>query len=473
MASVSSLGSGSGLDLSGLLTQLMTAEQIPLTALQKKEASYQANISAFGTLSSALSSLQSAASSLIPTSGTTAANMYQTYSASVADSTIASATAKSGAVAGSYSLEVSSLAQSQRLVTPAYSGGSASTAIDTGTLKIELGSLSGSTFTADSTRTLSITVDSSNATLGGLRDAINAAKGGVSATIVNGSSGAQLVLTSTSTGTANVMRLSGLNNFDYDPETDAGTLTQNTASGGQAAADAAFTLNGIAGTSSTNTVSNMLDGVTLTLLKKTSGTATTLTVSKETSSALSSALNSFVKSYNDAFSTISSLGAYDSKTKTAGQLQGNSALRSVQTQLRNLVFNTTSGNTSTIQRLSDIGVSFAKDGTLSLDSTKLQKAVSKDFDSVANLVSNVGTAFKKGVDGMVGTTGTVTAATDSLNRMIKMTQAQEQTLSDRLTTIEARYRSQFTSLDTLIAGMKQTSNYLTQQLANLSSSSSN
>lgn len=482
MATISSLGSGSGLDLSGLLTSLMQAERAPLTALQQKEASYLSKISALGTLQGSLSALQSSASALIPGTNVSLTDKYLSTNASVADTTIASATATASAVAGTYSLEVSSLALNQRLVTPAYAGGSSSTTIATGTLTLDFGTLSGGTFTSDVTRTRTITVDGTNNTLGGLRDAINAAGAGVSATIVNGTAGAQLVLSSNSAGLSNVMKLSGLTGFDYDPNTPVlpatthGTLTDDALLGGQAATNAAFKLNGIAGTSTSNTVTGVLDGVTLTLTKQTAtNTPTTLTISKNKTASLTAALTAFVKSYNDAAKTMTSLGAYNESTKTGAALQGNSTLRATQSQIRSLVFDTTLGGTSPYQRLSDIGITFAKDGTLSFNSTKLATAVDADFTSVSSLVSKVGTAFNKGIESLVGISGSVTYATTSANSMVKTLRAREQSVSDRLAMIEKNYRSQFTALDTLIAGMKQTSTYLTQQLANLpgvSSSSS-
>ena len=474
MATISSLGSGSGLDLNSLLTNLMQAEQLPLVALQNREASYQSRISALGTLQSALSSLQTAAGSMAPATGTTAATKYTTYNASVADTSIATASAGAGAVTGSYSLEVSSLAQSQRLVTPAYAGGSATTPIATGDLQIEFGKLSGGVYTADSARTKTITIDSSNATLGGLRDAINTANIGVSATIVTGTNGAQLVLSGIGTGVSNVMKLSGtgippLTGFDYDPVTDTGTMTQDPLQGGQVAVDAAFKLNGIAATSSTNSVTGVLDGVTLNLLKTSAiltpatvgppataatYTPTTLKVSKDSVGSLTTSLNSFIKAYNDANTAMSSLGAYNETTKSAGALQGNSTLRTAKNQIKSLVFGATAGGTSPYQHLSNIGVSLAKDGSLSLDSAKLSAAVAADPTSVANLVAAVGSAYKTSIEGLVGSTGSVTAATDGANRTIKDLTKRQQTLSHRLTIIQANYIKQFTALDSLIAGMQ-------------------
>lgn len=481
MASVTSLGVGSGLDLQGMLTKLMQVEQQPLTLLQNKQASYQSKISALGTLQSSLAALQTAAAGLTPSSTQTATEKFSSYSASVADTTIASASAAKGAVAGSYSLEVSSLATAQRLVSPASAFVSASTAlnVDAGTLKIEFGKftpatttpVAAATYTPDATRNLDISI-SANASLNDIRDAINAKNGGVSATIVTGTNGPQLVLTSLKEGTDNVMRLSGLTgtdagNFNFDPLAPAVGTFSETAAGGRTASNAAFELNGIAGTSSTNAVTGVLDGVTLNLIKTNVGTPTTVTVSQNTTTGLTSALQAFVKAYNDSNSTMGGLGTYNATTKIAGALQGESSLRTAQGQVRSLLFGTTGDSASAYQRLSDIGVSVAKDGTLSLDTTKLNTAITSDFTGVANLVAKIGDTYNKTLEGIVGTTGSLVSATTGVTRMIKDLTNRQNVLSDRLTRIEASYRKQFTALDTLIASMNKTSTYLTQQLANL------
>lgn len=486
MASVTSLGVGSGLDLQGMLTKLMQVEQQPLTLLQKKQTSYQSKISALGTLQSALAALQTAAAALTPSSTQTATEKFASYSASLADPAIASASATKGAVAGTYSLEVSALASAQRLVSPASAFTSASSAlnIDAGTLTIQFGLLTPATtnpvaaaaYTPDTTRSLNISI-AAGASLNDIRDAINAANGGVSATIVTGTNGPQLTLTSLKEGTANVMQLSGLTgtdagNFNFNPLSPAvGTLSE-TAAGGRSASNAAFTLNGIAGTSSTNTVSGALDGVTLSLSKTNVGTPTTLTVSQNTTTGLTTALQAFVKAYNDANSTMGGLGTYNATTKIAGALQGDSSLRTAQSQVRSQLFGTAAGGTSSYQRLSDIGVTVAKDGTLSLDTTKLSAAISSDFTGVANLVAKVGDSYNKTLEGIVGTTGSLVSATTGVTRMIKDLATRQNVLSDRLTQIEASYRKQFTALDTLVASMNKTSTYLTQQLAALTKTTS-
>lgn len=479
---ISSLGVGSGLDLSGLLTNLMQAEQQPLLALQTKEASYQSRISALGSLKGALSALQTAASSFIPSSGQTALNKYTSFSTSIADTTIASSSASTGAVAGSYSLEVSALAKFHRLTSPDTTDVPGTAALAAGLasggeLKIELGTLSGTspalTFDDDPTRGLSVTI-AAGATLANVRDAINAAAtdGRISATLVNGSNGQQLVLTSNKTGLANVMKLSGIGGLDFDPAgAGTGKLSQDPAKGGQAASDAAFTLNGIAATSSSNTASGVLDGVTLTLLKTNIGTPTTLTVTRDSTTALTTAINSFIKAYNDAAKSMKDLGFYNAETKQAGALQGDSTLRGAQSQVRNLL-QTVVGGSAAYKTFSDIGVSLQTDGTLKLDSSKLKAATDADYAGVTNLVASIGTTFKTGLESLVGATGNITAATDSANRLIKALDKRQETLVARLTQVEERYRKQFASLDTLIAGMKQTSSWLTQQLSSLPGASS-
>lgn len=446
MATITSLGAGSGLDLESLITKLMDAERTPLTALQTKQSSYNSQISALGSLKSKLADLQTAANGLKPSTGQSALDKFASYTATSSDTTIASPTATTGAVAGSYSLVVTQLAQAQRSLSNAPPAVTP-TIGDT---------LSFSFATNGATRDKTITIDSTNNSLSGLRDAINNANMGVSATIVNGTNGAQLILTGEE-GAANTFTLTGTGNL-------ASAFSMQTT-----AQDANFSVNGIASTSSTNQASGVVDGVTLNLGKTGS---TTITVAKDNTTNLTTALNAFIKAYNDANSLMKTQGAYDQSTQKAGPLQGNSTLRDAQSSVRGLLFSTAASGTSAYKRLSDIGVSVAADGTLKLDSTKLGSALAADANGVAGTVAAAGAAYSNKLGQIVGSSGSIQIATDSTNKLIKNITDREAVLERRLTTIEARYRKQFTALDTLVAGMKQTSTYLTQQLANLTTSSS-
>ena len=465
MATITSLGTGSGLDLETLVTKLMSVEKIPLTSLQTKQSAYETKISAMGTLQSALASLQTSAGKLKLGPLDTAASKFGAYTATVANTSVASATASAGAVAGSYSLEVSQLAQAQRLQSSAFSSAASSITATGGSITLELGTLSGGSYTPDTARSVTLNLQA-GATLGDLRDAINSSDAGVSATIVNGSGGAQLVLTSEE-GTNNVMQLSGtgVTGFDYNP-TAGGTQGWTQTS---AASDAQFTLNGIAVTSHSNTVSDAIDDVTLELTGTTS-TPTTLKITEDFSKNIQSALESFVTAYNAAYSTMSSLGAYDPTTKVAGNLQGNSTLRFAMTQIRQTLFSTTTDDSgSAYQTLSNIGVSVSASGSLSLDSTKLAAAIAADPNAVTSLVSNVGTQYDALVSKLTGTDGSISVATNGWKKSVSDLEDQQERLSLRLETIEARYRARFAALDTLVSSLSSTGDFLTNYISGLNS----
>ncbi len=450
MATVTSLGVGSGLDLESLVTSLMAVESKPLTALQTKAASYTSKISALGTLKSKLSALQTASAAMRTTIGKTALTTFASYSASVTDTTIASATAATGAVSGSYTLEVEQLARAQRFASGTFSSTTDAIGDEGDTLTFDFATPDAE----GNSRSVTITLDSSNNSLTGLRNAINNANMGVSATIVSGTDGPQLIF-------------SGQEGLDNEITLSGQLATQF----GQAvsAQDAKFSINATAATSSPNTARAVPPRVTIILAKE--GT-TTLTVAAEYSTNMTSALNSFITAYNAANSTMTTMGAYDATTKTAGALQGNQVVRDSQTTMRSLLYGTTTGGTSAYQTLSDIGVTVGTDGSLTLNSTKLESALAADPNAVATLVTKIGESYNTELEKTVGYSGRIQIATDSANAVVKDLQARQEALTLRLETIEARYRTKFSALDTLISSLNTTSSYLTQQLASLTNSDS-
>lgn len=460
MATVSSLGAGSGLDLSSLLSNLMAAEQQPLLLLQKREASYQARISAFGSLQGGLSALQTAASALVPAAGTSASDKFTTYRTSFADTTLATATATAGAGASTYNLSNIVLAKAEQIRKTGFTLPTATDGSENGSLAIKIG-----TGTA-------VNVDvKGGSTLADVRDAINKSTAGVTASIINNGSADYLTITAKDTGQANQITITSSipawSSFDYTPPgASTANYINNSWSEQQEAKSASVDINGLTVTSNSNTISSSISGVTVNLLKE-STSGTSLTVSKDLSGSLTTALTAFIKAYNDANSTMNGLGAYNATTKVAGPLQGNSTLRTAQSQIRGQLFDATAGGTSAYQHLSNIGVTLAKDGTLSLDTTKLNAAINTDYTAVSNLVSSAGTSFKSTLEGLLGSSGAIAAATNGTNRLITANTKQQERLSQRLVSIEARYRKEFTALDSLVGSMKNTSTYLTQQLANL------
>ncbi|MDB5799881.1 MAG: fliD [Rhodocyclales bacterium] len=452
---ITSAGLGSGIDVESLVTKLMALERQPINQLQTKETSVKTRLSAYGTLKSNLSALQDAAEAL-QTRAKFASN-----TAVVADTTAASATVDSTAVASSYSLAIDKLAQTEKVRSIGYA--SASTTIATGTLKIDLGNFNGTTFTADALRSVSVTINSSNNTLAGLRDAINGANAGVTASLVNDGSATRLVVSSKDSGANNAFKLSGLTGFDFNPAA-ASTLLST-----QVSQDASFTLDGIAMTRSSNKITDALDGVTLNLAKIT--TATTLTVGSDTSS-ITTKINAFVTAYNNTIGLMSSQSSYNADSKTAGPLNGESSVRSIQAQLRSIVGGSVGADTS-FGRLSDIGIQVGANGKLTVNSDKLSTALKDPTKDVAGLFitgtssSGFAAQIADRVKTILGTDGVLTARTDGLNKNIKSTDDSISKLESRMSVIEARYRAQFNAMDRTVASLTGTSNFLTQQLSRL------
>ena len=423
---ITSAGVGSNLPIDSLISQLMQSEALPLTALAKKEASYQAKVSAFGSLSSALGTFQTALAALKNPS------TFRTLTASSSDTSVLAAAASGKAAAGSYNINVTKLAQAQSIA----SAGQASTTASIGaggttTLSFQLGTITGGTLTdgtyagasfaqSGEQATGTVTINNNNNSLQGIRDAINAANLGVTATIVNDGSDNpnHLVLTSTKTGATSSMKISVSgdaaieNLLAYDP---AGTqnLKQNTV-----AQSAALTINGIAVSSESNSISNALEGISLSLSKV--GTSN-LTVSRN-SSALETGVTGFVKAYNDLNQTLKNLTTFNGVGKANGELLGDSTVQTIQAELRRTLSTTIDGLKGDYLTLSQIGVSFQKDGTLALDTSKLQTAISKNPDGVGALFAEMGSTTDSLVD-FVGSTKNTKAGSYALNITQIATQA--------------------------------------------------
>ncbi|MCB1942394.1 MAG: flagellar filament capping protein FliD, partial [Candidatus Accumulibacter sp.] len=303
-----------------------------------------------------------------------------------------------------------------------------------------------------------------------IRDAINGAGAGVSALVINGTAGKQLILTSGTAGSNQFIKLSGVAGLTYDPDATPQPLTDPLVQT-QAAQGSSFKLNGIAVAGLSNTITTAVDGLTINLLKGPEAPATaistTLTISKDNAS-LSAGVNALVKAFNDFQTAASSLGSYDAASKKAGALNGETTLRTAQNAFRTVLGNPPSPLAgATLQHLSEIGVTMQKSGKLSVDAARMSSAIADDLGAVAELVAAYGSAFKAAADGLVGAGGLIAARSEGLSTSIKGLGKQSETISARLTQIEARYRKQFTSLDLLISGMTKTSTFLQQQLASL------
>lgn len=466
---LSSPGIGSGLNVDGIVSQLMALEKRPLSMLASREGRQQAQLSAFGRLEGALSTLQASVKAL------THSTTFNDIKASLADTTIASVSAATNATAGKHKIEVLTLAQSQKIKSGNFAQTSAT--LGSGTLTIAFGTYHGDgSFTANPDKAArTITIGAGQSSLVGVRDAINHAQAGVTASIVNDGSGHRLVIASNDTGLSNALRIT-VSDADGNNTDNAGLsrLAFDASIGGVshlaetvAARNATLTINGIAISRSSNTISDALEGVTLNLLRANPGNLTSLSVSRDTGST-QRAVEAFIKSYNDLNQTINSLSRFDATSRQASVLTGDSTLRTVQSQVRRLLTSTFPAGEGGFATLSQIGVNFQKDGALTLDNRKFNEALNTSPGGVAALFSrNFAPSLDQAVDGMLKTNGLIDSRMNGINTAIKEIGRQRDAIGRRLEETEKRFRAQFAALDAMIASMSQTSNFLRQQLANL------
>ncbi len=437
-------GIGSGLDVEGIVSQLMTFERRPLDNLNSLERSLKGQLSSFGQLKSALSTFQDAMANL------SSVSKFQIHSATSSDENTFTATAASDAAPGSYSVQVERLAEAHKLTTTGvdYAG-------QTGTFTVNVGATS-----------FDVTIDATNNTLEGIRDAINVAAGNdvVTATTVNADAGTELILTANGTGADNAITFTA---GTLDPSADIGLVSQNgLTTAGDPNSFAAANLNaevlidGFSVTSANNTLAGALNGVTLTLVAADVGVAKTLTVAKD-NAAVKDSVQSFVDSYNSLRSTIRSLG------KEGGELQGDSGLLSIERSLQG-VFNVSPSGLD-YSNLTDVGISTNEDGSLALDSTVLDEKLATNFSGVADLFANdaQGYAFRFDAlaNGFLQTDGLLDGREESINSRISSVNDRQDSMEYRMGLIEQRLRKKFSALDGLIAQMNSTGNFLSQQLA--------
>jgi flagellar hook-associated protein 2 len=327
--------------------------------------------------------------------------------------------------------------------------------LGTGTLTISVGGTN-----------TSITIDATNNTLTGLKDKINNSGAAVTASIVNIGAATpdyRLIVQSKNTGTANGVTISGALSGGGDPFAGGGNVVQ-------AAADAQFTVNGLSLTRSSNTISDAISGATFNLLKD-GGASSTITVASDTG-AVTGTVKNFVDAYNAAIKIVNDQFKLDPSTNKQGTLGGDAVLRGVASQLRAAI-SSVGGIGSGIKYVSDIGIRFEKDGTLSLDESKLTSALSSNPDGVKNLflstqngigkrVPNVIDRFINSVSGALTTRQNgITASIGNIDKKI----AREE---ERIATYEKNLTDQFTALEKVVSQMNQQSQFLSQQLTSLS-----
>jgi flagellar hook-associated protein 2 len=309
--------------------------------------------------------------------------------------------------------------------------------------------------------------------LAGIRDAINSASGnpGVRATLVSEGSGSHLVLTSQTTGEAQKIQVSasggdgGLDQIAYS-QSNQTHYTQL-----KAAQDAIVKVATYQSTSATNNVTSAIDGVSLTLLDSDVGVTKTLTVSYDRST-VTAKINNFVSAYNALKSQITKLSGYNSATKSAGAMMGDSMLTSLDSQLRKMLQDPATGNSRQFSTLANIGITTQVDGTLTVDNAKVQAALNSNLDEVSRLfggTNGVATRLFAKVEESLKSNSAIDSRTQNLVKQQKVLSDRQASVNSRMETVRAGYVRQFTALDSMLAKMQTTSSYLSQQIDQLAS----
>jgi flagellar hook-associated protein 2 len=444
---LTTLGAGSGIDTKALAQNLANAEIQPQKdAVNAKLTKTQSKISAYGYIKSALSSLKDAFGKIYNASdfNSITPNNSQPNAFGVS-STAASA--------GSYNIEVSKIALAQRTVTadPGYIdpnaalNGDASNAFD---LNLTTGG---------STQAIHVT----NSTPAGMVSAINDAKLGVTASLINTGSGYKMVVTG-DTGAAKSFSLAST-------ATDVAFASTNL----QDAQDAAFKVNGLPVTRTSNTVNDVIDGVTLNLYTPTTGSAR-LDLNRDTT-AIKANLTAIVTAYNDLENTLKELGNSKSTIKdVGGSMVGDSLLTTIRNQVRNMVVGNSTTPGTVIKAGRDVGLSVDRTGQLTLDNTKLDNALQNHFDDVVKMFTagtnnksvyavNVGVAGDafNGIDKMLRSTGIITLQTDSATKQVTKYQDDLTKLDTKLQQTLDRYTKQFSVMDSIVGNSTATRTSLT------------
>ncbi|UYV18862.1 flagellar filament capping protein FliD [Halomonas qaidamensis] len=445
MASISSLGVGSGLDLNGLLDQLESAERSKLQPIQQQIKTQETRISGYGQFQSALSQFQDAAKAL------SEPELFDSLATDVQGDAVTAASTSS-ATPGRYDIEVTQLATAGNLASARVTDPQAELSGVEQTLELSFAGRDA----------ISMTIEAGSS-LEAVRDTINAnADAGVSASIIFDGTDYRLALSSTETGED--ASITGL--------TMGGALEGEIFNAGQ---DAQFNVNGIPISSASNQVEEAIEGVTLSL-QEGDGATSTITIQRD-EDTIRESVTEFVDAFNELKSTIGSLTAFDAEGGTSGALNGESAVRSVENTLRSVLASGSEGGE--LAMLSDLGISLTRTGTLSIDEEQLNEVISNDRgelaeffaggEGVTGLASNVDTTIEQ----MLDTNGLITTAVTSAENRIE-------SLNDRFARVESsidstisRYRTQFGQLDSMISQMNQTSDYLSQQFNMLSAQTQN
>lgn len=477
---ISSVGLGSGLDVKSIVSQLVALEKAPLTNLQTKATGFQAKITAFSQVKSLISTMSDAAAKLTRDSGWSGLTLTSTNTAAVTP------TVTGIAVPSTFTVGVGQLAQSQSTVSgvvPANTNLSGSLTIQLGSWTTTPNSIppSPTAFAPDTAKTsVKITIAPGETSLSAVAAKINDSDAGVTATVLRDASGERLMIRSKSTGEQAGFNISaepdaspGLAALAYNP-----LVTPTATSMTQVGQNAKATINGAAVSSATNTLTDTIPGLSLQLTQVT--TTDAMVTATSDIAGMKKNIQDFVDAYNAVNTYLGDAVKYDDTTKTAGLLQGDSTAVGLQKMLRAVMGSSSVG--TTMQRLSDIGITTARGGNLTIGTvTATQKAQGmmdldtalKDPDSVKKFFAadngdtqsnGLALKMKNLATSLLSIDGTMSTKAEALSDSITRNTEEQAKVNKRASLLETRLNKQYSALDAQMASLTALSNYVQQQV---------
>jgi flagellar hook-associated protein 2 len=441
----SGIGVATGLNTSDIITKLMAVDRVPLDNMTQKQSDYKSQISAYGDLSSALSTFRNTLYTLkTGVTRTSTASVSQTS----AKEDIFTASVSSAVTDGNYSVSVDQLATSQRLYSPAFAGPNAP--FNAGSIRISVGG-----------NTKTIQIDRDNYTLSAIKDSINKSGADVTATISRDNAGYRLVLSANNIGAQNKMRIittdeaggvnNSLDNFSYDLEFGGGMKVS------QEAQDAQVTVDGRTLTSATNKIVDAVAGITMDL-KKTSSEAVNLSVSK-TQEVKQDSMTAFVAAYNTVMSKAKDLANTDT-----GVLKNDGTLDSIVRRLKSITTNNYGDHS-----LAEMGITHDKTGAMQFDGARFTNFTAADSSGFYKTIGAMSDSVSSNIGAMISSA--IQSKRSSLTSRVSRLDVEKADLQASLDKKEASYRKKFSALETIVSQLKAQGDSMTSMLSGSTSTS--
>lgn len=469
---ISSPGVGSGLDVNSIVTQLVAIERQPLQALQTKATTLQSQLSLYGSIKSQVSALKDASAALASSSS------WAIQSATSSNTAAATVSVDATATPTSFALDITRLARSQTTASRSIAtGGSLGAGTGTGQLSIQLGSWGSAgagPFVAGAGAAVNININETD-NYAAIASAINAANAGVKATVLKSGNTERLSFQSTTSGSDVGFSIASNGGFAALDSLSFTSLANGSESAAgmessQVGLNATFKINGVSVESATNTVSNVVPGVTLNLAQTTAGGSPVQIDVVQDKVALQKNIQAFADAYSALNKTLADSTRYVQGGRS-GALQGDSTTVGLQGLMRKIIGSSSTG--STYARLSEVGLEQQTDGSMKLNTTKLATAMG-DVSNLQKLfttnnsnpaTNGFGLKLRDLARGLLAADGTVSNKSTALQGAISRNGDEQERVSERAARVEKRLRAQYSALDTQMAKISGLSSYVTAQLA--------